>query len=191
MTFETIRQWITLLGLSGMVGTVLALGVKAVLERTSRDHEHQWLEEKDRRGRTQETDRATYNQRLTIQVRDQLAEFIRTGEWPAGEEDLRRPLASLSQRTYEHFLDPVVNRGWETLVKRSVELASRRLPCQIAESDICEYNRLRTEWEDACKRSFGPLLGPPEVVAPREGLGDPAANDMASQRVEPSERTAS
>ena len=99
MAFETIRQWITVLGLSGVVGTVLALGVKAVLERKSQDHEHQWQDEKDRRGRSQDTDRDTYNQRLTIQVREDLTKFIRTGEWPAGEEDLRRLLSSLGQQT--------------------------------------------------------------------------------------------
>ena len=61
MKFEILKQWITLLGLGGVVGTVVALLVKAVLERRTQDHEHQWQEERERRDRTQDTDRATYN----------------------------------------------------------------------------------------------------------------------------------
>jgi len=166
MTFETFRQWITVLGLSGLVGTLIALVVKALLERKSQDREHRWQEEKERRDRAQDTDRATYNQRLTILVREDLAEFIRTGQWPADQEDLRRALLSLRQATYEHFLDPTVNEGWELLVRKSVDLATRRLSNRLRESDIFAYNRLRTEWEDACKRSFGPLPAPPEGAAP-------------------------
>ena len=51
-------------------------------------------------------------------------------------------------------------------MKRSVELASQRLPREISESDIREYNRLRTDWEDACKGSFGPLQA--EDALPRQ-----------------------
>jgi hypothetical protein len=166
MTFEMFRQWFAVLGLSGLAGTVIALVVKAFLERKSLDREHRWQEEKERRDRTQDTDRATYNQRLTILVRENLAEFIRTGQWPTDEADLRRLLASLGQGTYEHFLDPIVNQGWEILVAQSVELASRRLSNCLREADIFEYNRLRTDWEDSCKRSFGPLPAPPEDVVP-------------------------
>lgn len=177
MTFEMVRQWVTVLGLSGMVGTVVALIVKAVLERKSQDHEHHWMEEKDRRDRAQDTDRATYNQRLTILVRENLAAFIRTGRWPTDGEDLKRLLASLSQGSYEHFLDPTVNQGWEILVAKSVELAARRLSRRLRESDIRDYNRLRTEWEDSCKRSFGPLPAPPEPVVPRQEPRDLASGD--------------
>ncbi len=175
MTFETLREWIPALGLGGMAGTVVALVVNAILERKSQNHEHRWQEEKELRDRTQDTDRATYNHRLTILVREHLAAFIRAGRWPTDEEDLRRLLASLSQRTYEHFLDPAVNQGWETLVRKSVAFASRRLSNRIAESDVREYNRLRTEWEDACKRSFGPLPPTPEDVVPRQHSRDSAS----------------
>src|SRR5262245_17770637 len=166
MTFELVRQWIAVLGLSGLAGTVVSLVVKAFLERKSQDREHRWQEEKERRDRAQDTDRATYNQRLTILVRENLAAFIRTGHWPADGVDLPRLLASLRQRTYEHFLDPIVNQGWELLVEKSVDLASRRISNRLRESDIFEYNRLRTEWEDSCKRSFGPLPARPEEVVP-------------------------
>ena len=178
MTFDTIRQWITVLGLSGLVGTVVALVVKATLERKSLAQEHRWQEEKERRDRIQDTDRATYNRRLTILVREYLAGYIRSGQWPADEDDLRRLLASLRLRTYEHFLDPAVNRRWETLVRKSVELASHRLSNEIRESDIREYNRLRTEWEDACKQSFGPLPATPEEIVPRQGPREMASGDM-------------
>jgi hypothetical protein len=167
LKFEILKQWITLLGLGGVVGTVVALLVKAVLERRTQDHEHQWQEERERRDRTQDTDRATYNHRLTILVREHLAAFIRTGRWPTDEEDLRHLLASLSQQTYEHFLDPAVNQGWVELVATSVELARRRLSSEIEESDIYDYNQLRTDWEDACKRSFGPLPDTPEELVLR------------------------
>ena len=166
---EMLRDWLALLGLSGMVGTVLALVAKAIIERKSLNHEHRWQDEKERRGRSEETDRATYNQRITVLVREPLAAFIRTGEWAGDEGELRRLLASLSQRTYEHFLDRDVNRAWEILVAKSVDVASRRLSSRAREQDIREYNRLRADWEDACKRSFGPLpLPPEEAVSPQE-----------------------
>jgi hypothetical protein len=167
MTFEMFRQWFALLGLSGLAGTVIALIVKSLLERKTQDREHRWQEEKERRDRTQDTDRATYNQRLTIMVRENLAAFIRTGKWPTDEADLRRLLASLNEGTYEHFLDPIVNQGWELFVAKSVDLASRRLANRLGESEIFEYNALKTEWEDSCKRSFGPLPAPPEEFVPR------------------------
>ena len=175
MKFETFREWIPVLGLSGMVGTVVALVVNAILERKSQNHERQWQEEKELRDRIQDTDRATYNQRLTILVREHLAAFIRTGRWPTDEEDLRRLIASLSQRAYEHFLDPAVNQGWEILVGKSVEFASHRLSNRITELEIREYNRLRIEWEDHCKRSFGPLPPTPEDVVLRHDPRDSAS----------------
>jgi hypothetical protein len=173
--FEVFTRWITVLGLGGTVGTIVGLVVRAALERKTRDHEHQWQDAKERRDRALETDRATYNQRLTILVREYLASFIRTGRWPTDEEDLRWLLASLSQQTYEHFLDPAVNEAWEALVKASVELASRRLSSEIPESDIHDYNQLRTEWEDVCKRSFGPLPPVPEELVLRRNLHDSAS----------------
>jgi len=174
MTFDTFKEWVALLGLGGIVGTLVALIAKAVLERKTQDHEHRWQEEKERRDRIQETDRATYNQRLTVLVREHLAAYIRSGDWPNSEEDLRRLLAGLSQRTYEHFLDPTVNQAWEILVARSLELAARRLSHRIREADIWEYNQLRTEWEDACKRSFGPLPPTPSLVLRRQDPRDSA-----------------
>jgi len=175
MTFDTLKAWAALLGLGGIVGTLVALIAKAIIERKTQDHEHRWQEEKERRDRIQETDRATYNQRLTVLVREHLAAYIRSGDWPSNEEDLRRLLAGLSQRTYEHFLDPSVNQAWEVLVAKSVELAERRLSHGIRESEVWEYNQLRTEWEDACKRSFGPLPATPPLVLRRENLRDSAS----------------
>ena len=175
MAFEKLREWIPVLGMSGMAGTVVALVVNAILERKSQNQKRRWQEAKELRDRIQETDRATYSQRLTILVREHLAAFIRTGRWPTDEEDLRRLIASLSQRTYEHFLDPAVNQKWETLVRKSVEFASHRLSNQITESQIREYNRLRIEWEDACKRSFGPLPPTPEDVVLRQAPRDAAS----------------
>ena len=167
MDLEKLRGWITILGLGGMVGTVLALIVKAVIERKSWEFKQHWQEEQELRKRRVDTDRATYNQRLTILVREHLAAFVRSGDWPTDEEDLRNLLLSLAQGTYEHFLDPAVNRAWETLVSKSVELAIRRLAGAFSEPDIWEYNHVRTEWEDACKRSFGPLPATPGALTPR------------------------
>jgi len=175
MTFETFREWIPVLGLSGIIGTVVTLVVKAILERKSQKHEHQWQEEIELRRRTQDTDRATYNQRVTILVREHLAAFIRGGRWPTDEADLRRLLASLGQRTYEHFLDPAVNQRWEILVRKSVELASHRLSDGITELDIRDYNRLWADWEDDCKRSFGPLPPTPEDIVLRRNPPDLAS----------------
>src|SRR5215831_18108426 len=116
MKFEVFKNWITLLGLSGMVGTVIALILKAVFDRKSQESEHRWQDERALQGRTQDTDRATYNQPLTILTREHLATFVQTGEWSMANGDVRQVLAGLSQGNYEHFLDPVVNQAWEQLV---------------------------------------------------------------------------
>ena len=65
-----------------------------------------------------------------------------------------------------------MNRAWEALVARSVKLTTRRLADRITGSDIREYNRIRLKWEDACKRSFGPLPATPQI-APRQISRDP------------------
>ncbi len=167
MNVDDLQNWIAILGLGGMASTVMALIAKAVIERKSEQYRQRLAEEKERRERRQETDRATYNQRLTILVREHLAAFVRSGEWPTDGDDLRRLLRGLRQRTYEHFLDPEVNRAWELLVATSVELATRRLEDRIGERDVAEFNRIRTEWEDACKASFGPLPATPDLPTPR------------------------
>lgn len=171
------KDWMTLLGLSGVVGTVLVLIVRAVVDRKLQNNEHRWQDERLLRDRALDTDRATYNQPITILVRVHLAAYIRTGEWSAEDEEVRKLLAGLSLRTYEHFLDPVVNRLWEDLVRKSVEFASLRMVGRIGATEIREYNRLRTEWEDACKRSFGPLPALPEEFTPRPDSQDRASNE--------------
>ena len=177
MPFEMFKDWMTLLGLSGVVGAVFVLIVKAVIDRTAQNREHRWQDERLLRDRALDTDRGTYNQPITIVVREHLAEYIRTGAWSSEDEELRKLLAGLSQRTYEHFLDPVVNKLWENLVRKSVEFALHRRVGRISEVEIREYNRLRTEWEDACKRSFGPLPALPDELGPRQDSPDRASNE--------------
>ena len=48
----------------------------------------------------------------------------------------RRLLLSLDQGSYEHFLDPTVNRAWKAFVSTSVQLATRRLSGRFRERDI-------------------------------------------------------
>ena len=174
MKLDWLGDWITLLGLSGVLGTLVAMMARAIIDRRSQNHEHRWQDERELRDRTQETDRATYNQPLTILVRVHLAAFVCTGEWTLEEEVLGRLLTSLRQRTYEHILDADVNAVWVKFVMRSLDLASRRLTVPIRESEIRSFIELRTEWEDACKRSFGPLPSTP-VELPRRPDHDAAA----------------
>jgi hypothetical protein len=171
MNIEQMKDWITILGLGGVVGTVITLIVKAILERKSQEYRHDWQQRRERHEKRVETDRATYNQRLTILVRENLAAFVRSGKWFSDEADLRRLILSLGQGTHEHFLDPHVNRLWEALVAKSAELAAKRLAIGISELEVREYNRVRNDWEDAAKRSFGPLPATPALsprTAPRD-----------------------
>ena len=167
MSVDKLKEWIAVFGLGGIVGTVITLIVKAIIERKSEEFRHHWQEERETKNKRESTDRATYNQRLTILVREHLATFIRSGRWHSDDDDLRQLVMSLGQGSYEHFLDPKVNEAWKTLVSKSVELAARRLTTGIGEAEILEYNRLRQEWEDAAKRSFGPLPESPGVLSPR------------------------
>ena len=174
MNVDEIKEWIAVFGLGGVAGTLATLVVKAILERKSEDYKHSWQEKREAKGKRVETDRATYSQRLTILVRENLAAYIRSGRWFTDEDDLKRLVLSLSRGAHEHFLDPEVNRAWLALVSKSVELAARRLTTGIQELEIREYNRIRNEWEDAAKRSFGPLPATPSLTPRREpSEGDP------------------
>lgn len=157
MNLEELEAWAAMLGLGSMTGTVLALIVKAVIDRKNERYLLRLEEERKRGERIQETDRVTYGQPGTVLVHEHLAGFIVSGEWSGSGDDLERLLTRLSQGTYERFLDPVVNREWERLIHKSMELATRRLANELDSRDIRAFNLLRSRWQDACKRSFGPL----------------------------------
>ena len=107
-----------------------------------------------------------YGRRLTTLVQLNLATFIRSGKWWTDEEDLRRLVLSLEQGTYENFVDPAVSATWVKLVATTIVLARKRLAGTITPEDIQEYNEIHRAWEDAAKRSFGPLPETAEI-APR------------------------
>ena len=167
MQFEEVKQWATVLGIGGIVGSILTLWVKAALENRTEERRKRREDESKTRDNRIDTDRATYNQRITILIRSNLAAYIRSGKWYSDEEDLKRLVASLAQGTYEHFLDPAVNDLWMGLIRKSVQLANKRMVTGLAEADIREYNRIRREWEDSAKRSFGPLPETPGFPVPR------------------------
>src|SRR5437667_9364689 len=105
-----------------------------------------------------------YGRRLTTLVQSYLATYIRAGKWWTDEADLERLVLSLEQGAYEDFLDPEVNDAWVMLVAITTRLARKRRAGTIAPEDIGEYNEIHRAWEDAAKRSFGPLPEPVELV---------------------------
>jgi hypothetical protein len=124
-----------------------------------------WIEERRMKRETMRekrrmrilTDRDTYKSRLTVLIRSRLATFIRHDRWCTGQNDLDHLLDDLDNGNYERFLDKDVNRLWQKFCGKSVVLARARLNGTISQLDIRMYNLMRHEWEDAAKRSFGPL----------------------------------
>jgi hypothetical protein len=101
-----------------------------------------------------------------------LAAYVRSGgRWWSSEADLRDLILSLDSGTCGHFMDPAVEVAWVHLVETTVELAKKRLAGCISYSDVQTYNAVRHAWEDAAKRSFGPLQEIPGLCHPRRGSG--------------------
>ena len=105
------------------------------------------------------TDRATYERRTTVLIATTLAAFIRSNRFREGERD---QLAELIQNlgAGEHqgdFLDRRVRRAWVRFLERSVECGWKRLAGIITEREVALYVRAHETWENACRRSFGPL----------------------------------
>jgi hypothetical protein len=167
-----------------IAATMLSSAVGALFAFYFKD----WIEQRrDQRATAREsrrlrirTDRATFNQRLTVLIRQQLAAYVRRGKWYTDTDDLRRLLADLDNGNHEHFLDPEVNRLWQKFVRKTVALAHRRLAGDITALDIRFYNLIRKDWEDAAKRSFGPFP-PDRVLVNRSRTRDPQRHvDLAA-----------
>lgn len=135
-------------GIGTMVGSVVTLLVKDRLSRQA-----------ERRRRRIETDRATYQERMTRLIAANLCALIRSNRYRDGErEELAELVQNLSDGTHQRrFLDPKVQEAWATLVHKSAEYGWRRLAGVITESDIADYTRSWETWQTAAKESFGPL----------------------------------
>ncbi len=124
-----------------------------------------WLDERrDRRKERREyklnhmnTDRDAYAHRGTVLVRVNLVGYIGRGGWAAGIEDLERLLQNLDHGNHEHFLDSSVEAAWIKFVQKSVVLARQRRSGPLSPADLSSFHHIRTDFEEAAKRSFGPL----------------------------------
>lgn len=170
-------EWGTVIGwIGGVASTAIILVLKAHLETRKEERRSRRATSLDDRQRRIETDRAIYRRRLTTLVRTNLATYIRSGRWRTDENDLVR---SLARGGYEDFLDPEVNARWVRLIARTVELARKRRDETIAPVEIEEYNELHRAWEDAAKRSFGPLPETAEVTPRRDRADRNDRKDVA------------
>jgi len=135
-------------GIGTAVGSVVALVVK-----------HHLIRRSERRRQQIDTDRATYQERMTRLIAANLCALIRSNRYREGELDgLAQLVQELSDGAYQQrFLDPKVRAAWVRLVKKSGECGWRRLAGVITEPDIAEYTHAWEAWVLACRESFGPL----------------------------------
>lgn len=148
-------------GVGTAVGSVVTLLLK-----------HHLIRQSERRRRQIETDRATYQERITRLIAANLCALIRSNRYRDGErEELAELVQDISDGAHqERFLDPNVQAAWARLVKRSAECGWRRLTGVITERDIAEYTQAWEAWLIAARESFGPL---PESDRPRVRRGRP------------------
>ncbi len=118
------------------------------------------------------TDRPTADSRLTMSIRCNLAAFVRHGRWYSDPGDLDRLLTDLEHGNFDRFLDPAVDEPWAKLVRKSVQMARRRLQRPLEDVDHRAFNAIYREWERAVKRSFGKLDPQTESMRPRQA-GEP------------------
>ena len=135
-------------GMGTAVGSVVTLLLK-----------HHVIRRSERRRRRIETDRATYQERMTRLIAANLCALIRSNRYREGErEELAELVQELSDGAHlGRFLDPIVQAAWVSLVKKSAECGSRRLSGVITEQDIAEYTQAWEAWLAAARESFGPL----------------------------------
>ena len=141
-------------GVGATVGSVVTLHVKHELTRRS-----------ERRRQRVETDRATYQHRVTRLITANLCALIRSNRYRDGERDeLAELVQELSDGAHQKlFLDPKVQVAWALLVKKTAEHGWRRLTGVVTERDIADYTRAWEAWLTAARESFGPL---PESDSP-------------------------
>jgi len=158
---------------AGVASTILTLCLKAHLESCKEERRARRETGRGTQDRRVETDRSTYRERLPVLIHRHLATYVRSGgRWWSNEEDLRNLIRSLECGAYEHFLDAAVETRWVHLVETTVELAKKRLASCITDADVQTYNAVRHAWEDAAKRSFGPLREIPGLCKARGGSGE-------------------
>jgi hypothetical protein len=168
-------DWGALLGWIGAVAsTAIILLLKWHLGVRNEERRTRRTTSLDDRQRHIATDRDIYGGRLTTLVRSHLATFIRSGKWWTDQDDLEQLLHSLEHGAYEDFIDPDVNAAWVRLLDTTVELARKRRAGTITLEDVQQYNDVHRAWEDAAKRSFGPLPEPAELI-PRGRRSNDAA----------------
>lgn len=164
MTAET-AEILSAFGVGGLIGSVVTLLVK---DRLSRQAEH--------RKQRIETDRATYQERLTRLIAANLCALIRSDRYREGErEDLAELIQSLSDGDCrQRFLDPRVQKAWAELVEKSAEYGWKRLSGVITEPDIADYTRAWERWQLLARESFGPFpeSDRPFMRARASGVGE-------------------
>jgi hypothetical protein len=151
-------------GIGTALGSVVTLLVKHRLIRAS-----------ERRRRQIETDRATYQERMTRLIAGNLCAFIRSNRYRDGElEEISELIQNLSDGAHrQRFLDPKVQAAWIDLVKISAECGWRRLTDVVTERDIKEYTHAWETWLVAARESFGPLPENDRPLMRRSGAVSP------------------
>mgnify|MGYP001446287055 CR=1 FL=1 len=142
--------------------------------------EHNLIRRSERRHQQIETDRATYQHRMTRLIAANLCALIRSNRYRDGErEELAELVQELSDGAHrERFLDRKVQEVWERLVKKTAECGWLRLTDRVTEQDIADYTRVWEAWLTAARKSFGPL---PESDRPlmRRSRASGAVEDAA------------
>lgn len=172
MEIASLLGWVSALGTT-VVGALLAYYLKDWLD----ERRERRAERREYRHNHRATDRDTYAHRGVVLLRVNLAAWIGRGWWAAGPDDLDRLLENLEHGNHDHFLDAVVEAAWVKFVQKSLVLARRRRGGALSELELESYHRIRCEFEDAAKRSFGPLPASEPVVprAPAEPGDDKRA----------------
>ena len=121
------------------------------------------------------TDSATYERRSTVLISTSIAALIRSDRCrDHGRGELAELIRNLGAGEHrDDFLDTRVKRAWVRFLELSAECGCKRLAGRITELEIDAYTRAREEWQEAARRSFGPL---------RESLDHPVMRQSDRRR---------
>jgi len=135
-------------GVGGMITALVTLLVKDGLDRRKSDA-----------ARKRAADLATYQSRIPIRLRSDVAAYIGSGRFKDDRhlDDLREFHEYLERAPRRPFLHSEISDAYARLIEISVALFPKRLDGTIGETEIARFDAALQELESTAKRILGEI----------------------------------
>ena len=139
-------------GVGGILTSLVTLLVKDSLDRR-----------KGNASRKRAADVATYQSRIPIRLRSDVAAYIGSGRFKDDRhlDDLRELLEYLNRAPRRPFLHSEISDAYGRLIDATVALFPKRLDSTIRDEDVRSHNMILQELENTARRFLGEI---PETI---------------------------